>query len=171
MGQKSVHGLKVVATLEASKGIATLLVCFGLYQLAGYDLQLLILHLASDLRLSPSNHYLESVLDEAGRVTPDNLYMIIAIGTLYAAIRFIESYGLFRGYLWTEWFALVSGAVYLPFEFYEFIKHTNLLSGAVLIINLVVVVYMYNLIMVSKADKPEQLASDDYTPDYRAEDE
>jgi uncharacterized membrane protein (DUF2068 family) len=68
----------------------------------------------------------------------------MAIGAAaYTLIRFIEAYGLWHNLRWTQWFALVSGAIYLPLELYEVVNHFNLMSVVVLIINLLVVGYMY----------------------------
>ncbi|MDF4533767.1 DUF2127 domain-containing protein, partial [Vibrio parahaemolyticus] len=55
-------------------------------------------------------------------------------------------YGLWHNLLWTEWFALLSGAIYLPFEVYELFAHPGVFSMAALLINLVIVLYMYRII-------------------------
>ncbi|MFT6978268.1 MAG: uncharacterized membrane protein (DUF2068 family) [Shewanella psychromarinicola] len=66
-------------------------------------------------------------------------------------MRFIEAYGLWHNMRWTQWFALLSGAIYLPFEFYEMMSHFSLLSVIVLLINLVVVMYMYFVLFPLRA--------------------
>jgi uncharacterized membrane protein (DUF2068 family) len=47
--------------------------------------------------------------------------------------------------------ALLSGAIYLPFEFYEMMSPFSLLSVIVLLINLVVVMYMYFVLFPLRA--------------------
>ena len=64
----------------------------------------------------------------------------------YTLVRFIEAYGLWHNLRWTQWFALVSGAIYLPFELYEMVHHFNLLSVIVLLINLAIVLYMFRVL-------------------------
>ena len=67
----------------------------------------------------------------------------IAIGGFaYALIRFAEAYGLWHAKVWAEWFALISGCLYLPLEIFELLKHANLFKWSVLAINLIVVIYI-----------------------------
>ena len=63
----------------------------------------------------------------------------------YSIVRFVEAYGLWRERTWAEWFALISGALYVPFEVYELVRRPTLIHVAVLLINLAVVFYMLYL--------------------------
>ncbi|WKE67122.1 DUF2127 domain-containing protein [Gallaecimonas kandeliae] len=139
-------GLKLVALLEASKGLIALLVCFGLHKLVGHNLQHFLEMAAGQLHLNPANHLVHKAFDEAAMVTPSNLQWVLAGCGLYAGVRLVEAYGLWHALVWTEWFALISGGLYLPFELYELVTKANLLSAAVLAINLAVVWYMYRVI-------------------------
>jgi uncharacterized membrane protein (DUF2068 family) len=65
-----------------------------------------------------------------------------AFAGLYATVRFIEAYGLWRLRAWAEWFAIVSGSIYVPIEIYEVFKHVTWLRVTVLIVNLVIVAYL-----------------------------
>lgn len=78
----------------------------------------------------------------------------LALGAFgYAMIRFIEAYGLWRKFRRTEWFALLSGAIYLPFEVYELMHSLNLLSATALLVNLGVMFYLY---LTLKSQRPEE---------------
>ena len=66
---------------------------------------------------------------------------------LLVGLGFIEAYGLWRGYRWTEWFALLSGAIYMPFEVYEAFTHSSLISLLVLVINTFIILYMLKVVM------------------------
>ncbi|MCE7576237.1 DUF2127 domain-containing protein [Aliivibrio fischeri] len=135
-------GLRAVAILEACKGIASLLVGFGLHVLAGHNMRQLAENIVSRLHLNPAGH-LPSIFIHAASGLTDARMGLLAIGALvYSAIRLVEAYGLWQGLVWTEWFALVSGAIYLPFEVYEMIFHTNLLGIGVFFINVLIVAYM-----------------------------
>ena len=139
-------GLKAIALLEATKGAISVLVVFGLHKLAGQDIQMVVEELLRHSHLNPANHLVQEVMTQAEKVTAANINFIIAGAILYAAIRFIEAYGLWHSLVWTEWFALLSGGIYLPFEAYELFTKPNLVTIAVLTINLVVVGYMYRVI-------------------------
>lgn len=142
-------GLKTVALLEASKGLISLLVGLGIHQLAGNNIQQLLESMLSHLHLNPASHLPGLFVHEARLITHANL-MWIAIGAIvYALVRFVEAFGLWHEYRWTEWFALISGGIYLPFELYEVIAHLGPLSVGTLLINLIVVGYMYHVVRES----------------------
>ena len=140
------NGLKAISVLEATKGVISVLVVFGLHKLAGQDIQMVVEELLRHSHLNPANHLVQEVVTQAGKVTEANINFVIAGALLYAGVRFIEAYGLWRSLVWTEWFALLSGGIYLPFEAYELFTKPNLITAAVLTINLVVVGYMYRVI-------------------------
>ncbi|MCL1138455.1 DUF2127 domain-containing protein [Shewanella pneumatophori] len=139
-------GLKAVSMLEASKGLLSVLVIFELHKLAGGNVQQVIEALIAHLHLNPANHLLQDVVLEAGKVSAANIYWVMAGASLYALIRFVEAYGLWHSLVWTEWFALLSGAIYLPFEIYGLLTKPSLLTAAILCINLLVVGFMYRVI-------------------------
>ena len=72
----------------------------------------------------------------------DDSITITAAAVLYSAVRFVEGWGLWNRRVWAEWFALLSGAMYLPIELLKLLEHTNWQHVAVLVLNVVVVLYM-----------------------------
>lgn len=139
---KSTKGLKAVASLEACKGVLSLLVGLGLHVLAGKNLEHVAVSLVHHAHLNPASHY-PSIFIHAMTQVSDGKIKLLALGALvYASIRFVEAYGLWKA----EWFALISGAIYLPFELYEMVTKPSLLGVGVFVINIVVVVYMASLI-------------------------
>ncbi|MEH6453702.1 MAG: DUF2127 domain-containing protein [Psychromonas sp.] len=140
-------GLKAIAIIEASKGLVALLVGLGAHELAGQNLKQVAERLVEHLHLNPASQLPGVILHAVSEVNSSNLAFIAIGATVYSIIRFIEAYGLWRNYRWTEWFAFFSGAIYLPFEIYEIYTHQNLMSVVVLIFNLFVVGYMYNILL------------------------
>lgn len=51
---------------------------------------------------------------------------------------------------WAEWLALVSGAIYLPFEIYELARRPDWIRLVIFLVNLAVVVYMAYLRMQAR---------------------
>jgi len=139
-------GLKIVAILEALKGFTSLIVGLGIHQLAGKNIQQMLGSLLYQLHLNPVSYLPSIILHKASFLNSSNLMLITLAAVVYSTIRLVEAYGLWNGLIWTEWFALFSGALYLPFEVYEVIVHTGALSIIVLSINIVVVWYMYSLL-------------------------
>ncbi|MDP4492969.1 DUF2127 domain-containing protein [Vibrio sp. AH4] len=140
------QGLKAVAILESTKGIVSLLLGLGLHHFAGDSLQQLLQDLLLHLHLNPASYWPEKVMHQAGLIAHFDLNWVAAGALVYGMIRLIEAYGLWHNLLWTEWFALLSGAIYLPFELYELLTHPGWLSISTLLINLIIVFYMYRIV-------------------------
>ena len=67
----------------------------------------------------------------------------VAVGALaYSTLRFFEAYGLWRERAWAEWLALISGAIYLPFEIFELARRPDWVRLLIFLVNLAVVLYM-----------------------------
>jgi uncharacterized membrane protein (DUF2068 family) len=78
----------------------------------------------------------------ANRATDKTLW-VPAIGALVdATVRSIEAFGLWRGREWAQWFALLSGALYLPGELYSLVRHLSSLKWGVLVTNAAVLLFM-----------------------------
>ncbi len=151
-------GLQAVATLEASKGVLSLLVALAVHMLAGEDLQWVINNFVSQMHLNPAGYLTQLLVKESQHLSSTNLTLIEVGALVYTAIRFIEAYGLWHGMVWTEWFAFLSGAIYLPFEIYEMIVNFNALSVGVFVINIIVVWYMYTVLKAQRALHRNQAA-------------
>jgi uncharacterized membrane protein (DUF2068 family) len=162
MGKKTERGVKVVALIEASKGIFTLIICLSLFSLVGTNIQNLIIDAARHLNVDTNSYYFLLLVKYASKITTDNIYAVIGLGFVYALIRFVEFFGLWKGYVWTEWFALISGSIYLPFELYESYQHTNGISIGVLLINLLIVGYMFTVIKNKRKNTELEIDSPNY---------
>lgn len=144
------NGLKLIAALEAFKGVISLLVGIGLHTLAGRNLQQIAETLVSHAHLNPASH-IPGVFIHAASSFPVSDLSLMAVGALvYALVRLIEAYGLWHGLVWTEWFALGSGAIYIPLEIYEIFAHANIWSVAVFLVNVLIVWYMAKVLLQQK---------------------
>jgi len=139
-------GLKAVAVLEATKGTLALLVGLGIHTLAGKNVENILVSLVNHLHFNPASQF-PGVIAHAATVLTDANLTLIALGAcIYSVIRLVEAYGLWKGFIWIEWFALLSGAIYLPVELFEVIVHKNWLSVLLLLMNILVVLYLYFII-------------------------
>ncbi|HBV77038.1 MULTISPECIES: DUF2127 domain-containing protein [Vibrio] len=146
-------GLRVIATLEASKGILAVLIGFGIYTLFSHDAKQIVIDLIRHCHLNPASYYPHMLVEKIGAITPKNINLLTVGILLYSVIRFIEAYGLWLEKRWTEWFALLSGAIYIPFELYELIQKVDLITVGALVINLLVVGYMIFILKQPKREK------------------
>jgi uncharacterized membrane protein (DUF2068 family) len=138
------RGLRTVSILEAAKGVLVLLAAFGFAEIIRHniDLEDAAQNLLYFLHVDPDRRLSHALMHAADRVMDADLLTVLGIALIYSTLRFIESYGLWRQRVWAEWLAIVSGAVYLPFELYKLIEHPNMIHWAILLINICVVVYI-----------------------------
>ena len=138
------RGLRTVATIEAIKGVLAVGAGLALVEVIRHDVDLedAAHHLLVALRIDPDLRISHYFLRQVERMSDANLWNIVAIIALYASLRFLESYGLWRQRIWAEWLAIVSGAIYLPFELRALIRHPTPIHWAVLLINIVIVLYI-----------------------------
>jgi uncharacterized membrane protein (DUF2068 family) len=143
---KPTFGLRLIAVFEAVKGILGLAIGFGLQALAMNSDHRFIRWIVENLRLTNSahvphfiSHNIRDMLAHPGEYHLE-LYALIFIG--YAALRFVEAYGLWLARRWGEWLALVSASLYLPFEIYAIVQHVHPVKIALLVLNIALVVYL-----------------------------
>ena len=139
-------GLRGIALLEAAKGLLAIMVAVWLISLLHKDIQDVAEHLLRILHkivhLNPDGRLAREIIRGARHVTRGNLHLWIAGTLAYTVIRFIEAVGLWLEKAWAEWFALISGCLYLPIEIYELARHATPIKWAVFATNLLIVAYL-----------------------------
>ncbi len=136
------RGIRTVASIEALKGAVVLVAGFGLLSLVHHDLQTVAENLVRLSHLNPARHYPRVFIEAASNINDSRMRILAALALFYACVRFVEAYGLWRMRTWAEWFAILSGAVYVPIEMYELFKSATYLKGIVLLINVIIVAYL-----------------------------
>lgn len=139
--------VRAVALLEVAKGALVLLAGFGALSLIHHDAQRLAEQLVGHLHLNPAKHYPRIFIDAAAHLTDARLWVLAALAAAYGLVRFVEVYGLWRGRRWAEWFAVVSGGIYVPFELYELLQGVTWLSLGALGVNVLIVGFMLNALL------------------------
>ena len=115
---------------------------FGLLSLVHRDLQVLADRLVRHSHLNPAHHYPRIFLQAASRMNDSRLRHLAILAFVYAAVRFVEAYGLWRLRAWAEWFAILSGSIYLPVEIYELFRRPTWIRAMILLTNLLIVAYL-----------------------------
>ena len=135
-------GVRAVALVELFKGMLVLAGGIGLFTLLHKDIGDVAENIIEHLHLNPA-HRIEQVFIRAASNMSDRRIVALACAAFaYTVIRFVEAYGLWHCRAWAEWFAIISGSLYLPWEILEIVKHNNHIRWAVLIVNVIVVLYM-----------------------------
>src|SRR5689334_598235 len=114
-----IKGLRLVAVFEVLKGAAAVIGALALLHYLHRDILGIAANLLDKLHVAPGTSLATYALQGADSVTPHKIKALIGLAIFYSAIRFVEGYGLWLARVWAEWFAMISGGVYLPLEIYE----------------------------------------------------
>ena len=128
--------LRAVAVFEAAKGVVALLVAGLLGWLGAAPLQRPAESGAARLGApfdADRAAWIARVFDG------EALFLVTLVLLLYAAMRLVEAWGLWRARGWASWLGCVGAALYLPIEVRELWRHPGWFPATVLAINLAVV--------------------------------
>jgi uncharacterized membrane protein (DUF2068 family) len=135
-------GVRFVAIFEAAKGALILLAGCGALSLIHHDLQQLAEELVRHFHLDPASHYPRIFIEAADRVSDSRLWLLAALAFGYAAIHFVQGYGLWRKQRWAAWLAIAAAASYIPFEVYGLLHGVSKIKVSTLVVNIAIVLYM-----------------------------
>jgi uncharacterized membrane protein (DUF2068 family) len=150
---KKTVALRSVAVFEAAKGILVLLLGLGLLRLIHKNLDDFAEQMTRFLHASPGGRLSDLFVNAANHATDKSLLALAGAALVYAIVRFAEAYGLWNDREWAEWFALLSGAMYLPWEMYSLMRHPHPIKWVILLANLAIVLYMIVLRVQANAHK------------------
>lgn len=136
------QGLRAVAVLEMAKGLGAVLFGVWLLSFRQKDIGDLMANLLDRLHVDPAHEFAVKLVSLADKITPEKVLVAALLAFAYAIIRVIEGYGLWHARAWAEWFALVSGAAYLPWELWGFLRRPNWFHATLIVINVIVVLYI-----------------------------
>src|ERR1700761_9499226 len=86
--------LYFIIAVKLVKGALALLLAFGVYKLAGRDLQDLFDRLLRFIHLDPENRFLSDIGDKLDAITPANVRWVATVTFLYSLFSLIEGVGL-----------------------------------------------------------------------------
>lgn len=136
------RGLHIVALFEGAKGLLVLLVGFGLLSFIHKDIHEAALRLVEHIHLNPANHYPRIFLDLTEHISDTRLWSMAAAAFMYFLVRMVEAVGLWFRKPWAEWFAIMTGGMYIPVELLEVARSVTWPRVTVLVVNLGVVSYL-----------------------------
>jgi uncharacterized membrane protein (DUF2068 family) len=129
--------LRIVAVVDIVKGATILAIGFGILSAHSHVLENGGVSLLRLLDIDPTLGVPRKFL--ALLHAADSEHGLLTLAAIaYAALRFLEAYGLWFMRTWARWLGIVSAGIYVPFELYYFARDPSLTSISVLSINLVV---------------------------------
>ena len=141
-GKQHARGLHLVALFEGAKGLLVLLVGFGLLKFIHKDVHEAAMQLAVHFHLNPASHYPRIFLDLTERINDTKLWSMAIAAAMYSIIRMVEAVGLWLRKAWAEWFAVLTGGMYIPIEIFEVARSVTWPRVTVLVVNVGVVSYL-----------------------------
>lgn len=145
------HSVRGVALFEAGKGVVALLSAIGAVSLLHHDVAAVIEQWAAHLHLNAAKRVPAVFMHAIAQLTDARLWLLAVLAACYSGLRFIEAYGLWHHRRWAEWLAAASGAIYIPFEIYELLRHVSWLSATAFIVNVAIVGLMISALRARKA--------------------
>ena len=142
MAARAERGVRAIAIFEACKGVVVLIAGFGLLHFLHHDIQSTAEELVRHSHLNPARHYPRIFIEAAKRTNDSRLWFLASMAFIYSSARLVEAWGLWHLKSWAQWFAIVSGAIYIPIEVVEIIKRVTVLRVLVLAVNIFIVIYL-----------------------------
>ncbi|MDA8415315.1 MAG: DUF2127 domain-containing protein [Desulfobacteraceae bacterium] len=136
------RGLHIVALFEGAKGMLVLLAGCGLLMFIHKDIHEAAVKLVEQYHLNPASHYPRIFLDLSERIHDTQLWGLAIAAAMYFVVRMIEAVGLWLRKSWAEWFAVLTGGMYIPVEMFEVVRSSTWPRVTVLAVNLGVVSYL-----------------------------
>jgi len=150
--------LRSIALFEATKGALVVAASCGLLSLRHTDLHAATDDFLSRHGINPELHYMRVFIEGVARATNHHVGEIAALGFVYAAVRFVEGYGLWWERHWAEWFAVISAGIYLPLELTHFGRHPSLFTAGIILVNMLIILYLATLLGQQRAERERAAA-------------
>jgi uncharacterized membrane protein (DUF2068 family) len=131
--KKRAPTLYFIIVIKLAKGILALLLAFGVYKLAGKDLQDLFDRLLRFIHLDPENRFLSDIGDHLDNITPANVRWVATGTFLYSLFSLVEGIGLIFRVPWAGWLAIGESAFFIPIEVFELVHHHELVQRGTLL--------------------------------------
>lgn len=129
-------GLSLIAMFEGIKGVIALATATGLAMVGPITLRQWVEALITRFHFNPENGVLPGLL---AAINPEAVHLAVLIVLLYALMRLVEAWGLWRARVWASWLGCIGSAIYLPLDLYALHLHPGWHTVAVLLINVAIV--------------------------------
>lgn len=141
---RSQHDRWIIAigVFKLLQALLFVLLGIGAIRLLHTDLVGITEHFILAMRFNPEGHFVNLLLDKVAMLDPHRIRQISAAIFGIAALDAIEGTGLVLEKVWAEFVTLVLTASFLPWEFFELLRHITWIKVSLIVINLAVVVYL-----------------------------
>jgi uncharacterized membrane protein (DUF2068 family) len=125
------------------KGCIFLTLAIMAYTLSDNDLPAEYQKVLHFFRVHPGNKFFQNVAIKVGELTETKM-LWAAVGTLaYSMFALVEGIGMAFRVSWAGWLAIGESAFFVPIEIYALVEHPSIRLFVVLVINIIIVVYLF----------------------------
>ncbi len=137
------RGVFLIALFKIAKGLLLLAAGLGAAALLHKDVSAVVDYLANTFWIARESRWAQELLDKLLSLDRTKLKAAEAGTLIYAALLLTEGVGLWLRKRWAEYLTVIITASYVPFEIYAIARRPAFLKGAVLIVNVGIVWYLY----------------------------
>jgi uncharacterized membrane protein (DUF2068 family) len=134
--------LYLIILIKLGKGLLLLLIAFGVYKLAGTDLQEQFRGLLKFVNIDPERKFFSSIGSWLESVNASNVRLFATGTLLYSLFSLVEGVGLIFRVSWAGWMAIGESAFFIPIELYELMQRYSTTVLLILFINIGIVFYL-----------------------------
>jgi uncharacterized membrane protein (DUF2068 family) len=111
---------------------------------------------ARHLRFNPESRLVIFILQKSSIINGPVLERISLVAYCYATLTLVEGIGLYLEKAWGEFLTLAITASFLPWEILEIFRHLTWIRVGLLTINLLVFVYLLQLVLVRARNRAKE---------------
>jgi uncharacterized membrane protein (DUF2068 family) len=134
--------LKLIAAFRWSKALVLIGAAFGAMRLLRPGVAERIAQWTMQLPFAAQHRFVSEGIAKLTHLDTTKVEWIVAGLFAYAALFAVEGYGLWRERRWGEWLTIVATTSFIPFEAYELWKRVTAIRGAMLVLNIAIVIYL-----------------------------
>ena len=135
-------GIALIAGFKFLKGVLLAAVGLGLLKLVHADIATMFSQLLEILHLDADSRVLHALLLKVDALQPKNVLTVSVVSLAYAGLLLTEGLGLWFERAWAAYLTVIATSLFIPFELYEIVKRVTVPRIAVLLLNLVIVLYL-----------------------------
>jgi uncharacterized membrane protein (DUF2068 family) len=135
--------LRTIALYKLLKVLLLLLAAYGELRLHDAELLPRLLSWAAARPSGLEHQVVTQALQWFSGLSESRIHALRVVTLTYAAVFAVEGIGLWMQRRWAEWLTTIVTASLIPFEVWELFHRPGLGKAAVLIVNTLIVVYLY----------------------------
>jgi len=134
--------LRLIAVYKFVKVTILLLTAWGIRKFLNPDFGAHVEDWANTLRAGYGQRLMHYLVHFFNELSPVRLHVLSTVSMAYAALFFIEGYGLWLGRRWGEILTVIATASLIPFEVFEIVRTRTVAAIVALIANVLIVAYL-----------------------------